>query len=313
MDKREGNVWRICVRNRNTYFVTTAIAIFIAIVFSLSIPNTFISQEVLIVESSAPMNLLVGADQFTQAILGKSQTSPIANDPFAYKKVFHSGQVIDYVKKTMVKDSNGKSETLEQHLKKNYKSAWWDKLWGTKVIDDIITDRLKYEIKLKTKVIVVQYEDEDKNVSSQITNALVSILNNYFTDLNLRRNQPDMDYYRARRIEAGQVYKESMEKYSAYQDSHMGTDSHSEQTQMEFLRNDMNSKYNEYSEASVMYKRAEMFTRQQQLVSTRIQTSQTFSSKGAAMWMASISVSLFLAIIGTSWYILLKAKYGKNR
>ena len=274
MDKREGNVWRICVRNRNTYLVTTAIAIFIAIVFSLSIPNTFISQEVLIVESSAPMNLLVGADQFTQAILGKSQTSPIANDPFAYKKVFHSGQVIDYVKKTMVKDSNDKIET---------------------------------------KVIVVQYEDEDKNVSSPITNALVSILNNYFTDLNLRRNQPDMDYYRARRIEAGQAYKESMEKYSAYQDSHMGTDSHSEQTQMEFLRNDMNSKYNEYSEASVMYKRAEMFTRQQQLVSTRIQTSQTFSSKGAAMWMASISVSLFLAIIGTSWYILLKAKYGKNR
>ena len=313
MEGNNKSVWEICVSNKNTYFITIIIAMLIAIVFSISKPNTFISQEVLIVESSAPMNLLIGADQYAQAILEKSQTSPIANDPFAYKNVFHSSQIINSIKKTVVKDSNGNSKTLEQHLKENYKSAWWEKMFEKKEIDEIITNRLKYEIKLKTKVIVVQYEDEDKNVSSQITNALVSILNKYFTDLNLRRNQPDMEYYKERRKETGLAYKESAKKYSDYQDSHMGTNLNSEQTQMQFLKNEMNNKFEEYSKACVMYKRAEMFTHQQQLVSTRIKTSQTFTSKNGAMWMANISVSLFLAIIATSWYILLKAKYGKNR
>lgn len=313
MEGNDRSVWKICVSNKNTYFITMTIAMIIAIVLSISKPNTYISQEVLIVESSAPMNLLIGADQYAQAILEKSQTSPIANDAFAYKNVFHSSQIINSIKKTIVKDSNGKSKTLEQHLKENYKRAWWDKMFEKKVTDEIITDRLKYEIKLKTKVIVVQYEDEDKNVSSQITNAMTSILNQYFTDLNLRRNQPDMEYYKERRKETGLTYKESADKYSAYHDSHMGTSLHSEQTHLEFLRNDMNNKYEEYSKACVMYKRAEMFTHQQQLVSTRIKTSQTYTSKNGAMWMANISVSLFLAIIGTSWYILLKTKYGKNR
>ena len=313
MDGGNVSVWKICASKKYTYLVTTTIAVLIAIVFNISLPNTFVSQEVLIVESSSPMNLLVGADMYAQELMKKDHTSPVATNSFAYKNVFHSSIMINSIKNKKVKESSGKTVTMEQHIKENYKGAWWEPLFGEKNTDDIIRDRLRYEIKLKPVIIIVQYEDEDEKVSSQVTNALTSMLNDYFKDLNMQRIQPDLDYYKKRRQELGLAYKESSKKYSDYNDSHYGTELQSEQSQLEFLRNEMNSKYEEYSKACIMYKRAEMYTQQLQSVSTRIKTSQTFTSKSTMTWVASIAVALFLAIIITSWYVLLKAKYGKNR
>lgn len=313
MDGGNVSVWKICANKRVTYLVTTTIAVLIAIVFNISLPNTFVSQEVLIVESSAPMNLLVGADMYAKELMKKKHTSPVANNSFAYKNVFHSNIMINSIKNKEVKETGGKTVTMERHLKENYKGAWWEPLFGDKNTDDIIRDRLRFEIKLKPVIIIVQYEDEDGNVSSQVTNALTSMLNDYFKDLNMQRIQPDLEYYKKRRQELGIAYKESARKYSDYYDSHLGAELQSEQSQLEFLRNDMNSKYEEYSKASIMYKRAEMYTQQLQSVSTRIKTSQTFTSKNTMTWVASIAVAIFLAIVITSWYVLLKAKYGNNR
>lgn len=313
MDGGNVSVWKICANKRVTYLVTTTIAVLIAIVFNISLPNTFVSQEVLIVESSAPMNLLVGADMYAKELMKKKHTSPVANNSFAYKNVFHSNIMINSIKNKEVKETGGKTVTMERHLRENYKGAWWEPLFGDKNTDDIIRDRLRFEIKLKPVIIIVQYEDEDGNVSSQVTNALTSMLNDYFKDLNMQRIQPDLEYYKKRRQELGIAYKESARKYSDYYDSHLGAELQSEQSQLEFLRNDMNSKYEEYSKASIMYKRAEMYTQQLQSVSTRIKTSQTFTSKNTMTWVASIAVAIFLAIVITSWYVLLKAKYGNNR
>ena len=313
MDGGNVSVWKICASKKYTYLVTTTIAVLIAIVFNISLPNTFVSQEVLIVESSSPMNLLVGADMYAQELMKKDHTSPVATNSFAYKNVFHSNIMINSIKNKKVKEASGKTVTMEQHIKENYKGAWWEPLFGEKNTDDIIRDRLRYEIKLKPVIIIVQYEDEDENVSSQVTNALTSMLNDYFKNLNMQRIQPDLEYYKKRRQELGLAYKESSKKYTDYQDSHFDTDLQSEQSQLEFLRNEMNSKYEEYSKACIMYKRAEMYTQQLQSVSTRIKTSQTFTSKNTMTWTASIAVALFLAVIMTSWYVLLKAKYGKNR
>lgn len=313
MDGGNVSVWKICANKRVTYLVTTTIAVLIAIVFNISLPNTFVSQEVLIVESSAPMNLLVGADMYAKELMKKKHTSPVANNSFAYKNVFHSNIMINSIKNKEVKETGGKTVTMEQHLRENYKGAWWEPLFGDKNTDDIIRDRLRFEIKLKPVIIIVQYEDEDGNVSSQVTNALTSMLNDYFKDLNMQRIQPDLEYYKKRRQELGITYKESARKYSDYYDSHLGAELQSEQSQLEFLRNDMNTKYEEYSKASIMYKRAEMYTQQLQSVSTRIKTSQTFTSKNTMTWVASIAVAIFLAVVITSWYVLLKAKYGNNR
>lgn len=306
------SIWKTFVGNKKTFFCAAAIALIVAAVVSISTPTTYKSQEMLAVEWAAPMNVLVGAKEYADDILSHKQTPPIANDPYSYTKILTSPQLVDTIKHAVVTESDGEVKTLEQHVSECYTYPWW--VNGSKhSVEDIIHRRLKNEIKLKTGLITVQYEDEDAAVSSAIASRMTTFLDGFFRQMNADRVKAEADYYRRQVSELKRAYEESERKYAAYYDSHLDVSTQSGQNELEYLRDESEKRYGEYSKACVMLKRAEMRQQQQLLVSSRLKTMPTFKSGGARAWVVNSAVALFYALLFVAWWVLLRERINEKR
>ena len=306
------SIWKTFVGNKKIFFCAAAIALIVAAVVSISTPITYKSQEMLAVEWSAPMNVLVGAKDYADDILSRDQTPSIANDPYTYTKILSSPQLVDTIKHAVVTESDGEVKTLGQHVRECYTYPWWEN--GSELsVEDIIRRRLKNEIKLKTGLITVQYEDEDTAVSSAIASRMTTFLDGYFRAMNAERVKDEADYYRRQAAELKRAYEESERKYAAYYDSHLDVNTQSGQNELEYLRDESEKRYAEYSKACVMLKRAEMRQQQQLLVSSRLKTLQTFKSGGVRAWMVNIAVALFYALLFAAWWVLLRERINERR
>ena len=312
MGRDTQSIWKTFVSNKNLFFCAAAIAIIVAAVVSISTPTTYKSQEMLAVEWASPMNVLVGANEYADDILSHDQTPSIATDAFTYTKILSSPQLVDSIKNAVVTESDGAVKTLEQHVRESYTCPWWEK-GGSLSVEDIIHRRLKNEIKLKTGLITVQYEDEDAAVSSAIASRMTTFLDGYFRAMNTDRVKAEADYYRRQADEQKRAYEESERRYAAYYDSHLDANTQSGQNELEYLRDESEKRYADYSKACVMLKRAEMRQQQQLLVSSRLKTLQTFKSGGLRTWAVNIAVALFYALLLVAWWVLIRERIRETR
>ena len=76
------SIWKTCLRRKNVFLLAAAIATVVAVVVSVSTPSVYKSRVMLAVEWSAPMNVLVGANEYADEILQHDQVPSIVNDPF---------------------------------------------------------------------------------------------------------------------------------------------------------------------------------------------------------------------------------------
>lgn len=299
------SIWKTCLRRKNVFLLAAAIATVVAVVVSVSTPSVYKSRVMLAVEWSAPMNVLVGANEYADEILQHDQVPSIVNDPFVYTKILKSQQLIDTIRNMSVTTSDGEVTLLGRHVEKCFKCPWWERA-VERSIDDIIRDRLKNEIKLKTGLIIVQYEDEDALVSSQVVSRMTAFLDDYFKTMNSERAEKDVAFYRQQQNQQRKAYEEALRKYSAFHDSHFDVSSRAVQNELEYLRDESEKRHAEYSKASVMLKRAEMRAQQQLLVAAELKTMPTYRTGGARMWIVNIVVALFYALLFSAWWVLLR-------
>lgn len=249
------------------------VAAIIGTLYAFSIPRTYQSQVMLAPEESenglnsnvSSLASMVGID------MGISSTDAIY--PEIYPDMMHSTKFLVSMFDIRVKSKNGKiNTTLSDYLEHYQKSSWffaplhWFKkhkdnkfekdkkvnpYWLTKTESEIATninDAITCLVDKKTNVITITAKAQDPLIASTITEAARQRLQQFITDYRTTKAKQDLQYVKQLCSEAKAQYVKARRKYGAYSDANQDLLLQSAKSTQEDLENDMQLKYNIYTQ-----------------------------------------------------------------
>ena len=276
--------WRLLSR-----FAATGMVIGIIVAFS--IPKQFSTNVILAPEFSAgSMGISSSLSDLASSFgvnLNSGNNSMDAIYPDLYPYIFESTDFVQSLYDVPVRLQKDATErSYLTHLKKDTRMPWWDypkvKLikWlsspeplasgasGGKP-DPYVMNRTQWEIynavsksisciiDKKTSVINISVTDQDPMVAAIIADTLQQRLQHYITNYRTAKARIDVEHYQELALQAKEDYDNAREKYVAYYDSHMEASLMAINSQVEDMENDVQLKYNIYTQSMTELKMAE--------------------------------------------------------
>lgn len=266
-------------------FVGGVLGVFIA----LCMPKFYKADVVLAPEFSSggvglSDNLADLASSFGVDIGGKSNVDAIYPD--LYPEIFTSTDFIMnlYDVPVRLKD-NDEERTYYDHLTHDLIMPFWDKpkLWLqqkmrpkevsiktkggkadtfkiTRKDYDIVTmigKSILCDVDKKTSVISIGVIDQDPLVAAIIADTLQQRLQHYITDYRTNKARIDVEHYRSLATKAKADYEKVRQQYISFSDANQDVILMSVKSKIEDLENDMQLRYNVYTQATAQFKMAE--------------------------------------------------------
>lgn len=260
----------------------------LGIIVAVNNPKTYTSEVILAPEiQSGGMadNISDMASKFGLDIGGKK--SPDAIYPEIYPVVVGSTEFIRNLFDVRVRIvGNDTVRTYIEHLTKDNKAPFWalwmlklsqkmnknDKLLkagaGTGEKDEFQMSKLDYDrceiiranvaclVDNKTSIITISCTDQDPLVAAILADTIQQRLQEYINKYKTKKSRNDVRYYKKLVGEALAGYKKAQAKYAAYADSNQDLTLQIYQSKVEELENDMQMKYNVYTQMMAQYQGA---------------------------------------------------------
>lgn len=266
-------IFRIAWADRLKLALYCLVAAIIGILFAFSIPRIYKSQIVLAPEETgnglnnniSSLASMVGID------MGISSTDAIY--PEIYPDMMHSTKFLVSMFDIRVKSQDGKiNTTLSDYIEHYQKSSWflaplrWFKkknknglikgkkvnpYWLTRAESDVaksIDADVTCFVDKKTNVITITAKAQDPLISSIIAEAASQRLQQFITNYRTTKAKQDLQYVKRLCIEAKTQYVKARRKYGAYSDANQDLLLQSAKSTQEDLENDMQLKYNIYTQ-----------------------------------------------------------------
>lgn len=172
-------------------------------------------------------------------------------------------------------------------------------------IINAIRGAIKCVIDAKTRIITIAVTDQDPQVASIIVNVIQKHLRDYIIEYRTKKANNDLTYYQKLLVESKEEYKKAQRKYSNFCDANMKIALQSIEAQRDELENEMQIKFNVYSQMSTQVEHAKAKVQEQTPAFTIIQQAAV-PNKASSMPRSLIVIiyTLFGGIIG-SFHILL--------
>jgi len=275
--------WRYLLR----YAIGGAVA---GLIVAFSIPRIFGSSVVLAPEFSSGSTGLSGslsdlASSFGVNI-GGNKTAMDALYPDLYPDIFESTEFIQSLYDVPVRLQKDNTErTYLTHLIRDAKIAWWNypKVWLSELMKPSeplpdkskskadpyamnrtqwnvykeVTSAISCEVDKKTSVITLSVTDQDPLVAAIIADTLQLYLQDYITNYRTRKARIDVDHYKELARQAKEDYEKVRRMYVTSSDADMEPTLMAVQARIEDLENDMQLKYNVYTQSMAQLKMAE--------------------------------------------------------
>lgn len=266
------------------FFVSAAIGIIVA----LNTPKTYNSEVLLAPELSSgglglSDNLADMASTFGIELGGKSSMDAIY--PELYPDIFAS---TDFIMKLFdvpvrLKD-NDTIRTYYTHITKEQKIPFWeypkgfitellkkddpgalgssdeDRFKISKRDDEVcgfIRKAILCTIDKKTSVITITVSDQDPLVAAIVADTLQSRLQAYITRYRTKKARTDFEYYNSLANEAKEKYIKAQREYASFSDANMEVGLESYRTKIDQLENEMQLKYNIYTQMTAQMQQAQ--------------------------------------------------------
>jgi uncharacterized protein involved in exopolysaccharide biosynthesis len=261
----------------------------IGIIVAFSIPKQYCSSVVLAPEfSSGTANLSSSLSELASSFgvnIGGANSSMDAIYPDLYPDIFASTEFIEslYDVPVRLKDDNT-SRTYLTHLLKDVRTPWWNypKIWlsqlikkpeplttGKGQIDPYAMNRTQWEVydcvsssinclvDKKTSVISISVSDQDPMVAAIMADTLQSRLQEYITNYRTCKARNDYEYYKKLSQVAKNDYEKARMKYAGMSDASTNIVMKSVELKLEDMENDMQLKFNVYTQSMTQLKLAE--------------------------------------------------------
>jgi uncharacterized protein involved in exopolysaccharide biosynthesis len=269
---------KVCAEKKLLVIFLSIFAI-VGIIYAINKPKEYTSSVILAPEVTS-MGMSQNISDLAGMVglnVGGNGNSVDAIYPEIYPDVFASTDFI--VKLFNVPVTLSKSnikKTYFQHLKTDIKTPFWDypKIWLlrlfskkvknnasktinpnclTKEQDNIcqtIRGNIGCQLNKGTSVITITVTDVDPQIAACIADTLQNRLQEYITLYRTKKARNDLMYARKLNEEAKVDYTRARQIYASYSDANTDVILQSYQSKIEDLENDMQLKFNNYSETS---------------------------------------------------------------
>ena len=109
----------------------------------------------------------------------------------------------------------------------------------------------------KTSIITISVTDHDPLVAAIVTDTIQHRLQSYINTYKTKKTRRDVDYYKRLRDESLRKYQKAQKDYATYADAHQDLNLQEYQSKEEDLENDMQLKYNTYTQMQAQYQNAQ--------------------------------------------------------
>lgn len=324
-----GRFWKLLVSNIRKFAIAWGIAAAWALMIGFSTPRTYMSEVKLAPESSqsalgglsslgSMMGIKVGNLENDDAIL-----------PTLYPDVLKSPDFLLEVLKVKVSTKDGKVKDVDYktYLTKHCKATWWavgmDRLMnlfkseetgtsitpsedgeGSRLIMLTPTDGrllkgleslIQCNVDKKTDVISIKVIDQDPLVAAILVDSISTRLQVFITNYRTKKARGEVRHLQSLYDKSYADYQKAQREYAAFVDAHTDVVLSRYKVKEEDLENEVQLKYNVYSQMAVQLKAAESKVMQRTPVYTTIQAAMVPYKHIAPKRMVLLFLYLILA------------------
>lgn len=329
-------IFRLLWGRRKLYIRTSFIGMLVGAVIAFSIPKSYESKVVLapeIVGGGSMSDNISDLASMVGVNLNMSGGQIDAIYPELYPQIINSTPFLTglFDVKVTAHDNSFSNITLFEYKQKHTKSPWWSlvpkligRLFKKKPANGIsklnlfkltqdqenVLEGLKQDIQCmvdkKTSIITITVSSQDPLVSATLANIVQSNLQQYVTNYRTKKARNDFEYTLKLQAQAKREYVQARQKYVSYADANEEVILQSFKSKQEELENDMQLKYNNYSQLSQQLQVTRAKIQERTPAFTQIQPASVPLKKSAPKRMTIILSFLILAIVITSSYIVAK-------
>lgn len=311
-----------------------AVFFVMGIVVALSRQKSYTSQVILAPEATS-MGMSQNLSDIAGAIgvdIGGGRSSVDAIYPDIYPDVFASSDFIIKLFDIPV-TVNGKQKTYYNHIIQDTKAPFWEypKYWilellakkepggkGNTVnprcltkqqsaVCDAIIGSIGCQINKTTNVITLSVTDTDPTVAACMADSIKSRLQEYITLYRTEKARQDLRYSKRINAEAKAEYEKAREAYSSYSDAYSNAVLMSYRSKIEGLENEMQLKFNNYSQTIQQVQKAEAKVQENTPAFTVIQNATVPLKASSTPRM--LTVIMFTAVgflFDAAWVLILR-------
>ena len=272
-----GKIYKDLLRHKRLYFIVLPIAFVLAAIYALSLPNFYNCTVKLSPEmsgSKASAGSLASLASSFGVNLGSSGVGTEALFPTLYPDLMNSVDFKTSLFPVKVKrEEDNKVFTYYDYLMNEQKVPWWSSamkglfsLFGSKKktgdakVDPFRLTKDQYDIAhsigrsincsvdKKTSVISIEVTAQDPLVAAMMADSVRNRLQAFITSYRTKKARNDLAYMEQLFGEAREQYVKARQQYAAFVDANQDVILQSYKSKEEDLENDMQLKYNAYTQ-----------------------------------------------------------------
>ena len=313
--------------NKRLFYKTLPIAFFLACIYIFSLPRFYVADTKLApeMENSLGKGSLSSIASSLGFDIGEMQTTD-AIKPLLYPDLMEDNGFITSLFKVKVKDKDGNiNTTYYNYLKNLQKKPWWSAIFSSdkketdlgsidaynlsKNDDDIVSDirnNITLHVNSKSGVISISVQDQDPLICKNMTDSIREKLQTYITDYRTNKARKDYDYYKKLTLDAKQEYEKTRQRYANMADASTHVALKSVELKMEDMENDMQLKFNAYTNLNNQLQAAKAKVQERTPAFTILKGAAVPIKPAGPKRMLFVAVIMLLAFLGTAIWIMRK-------
>ena len=312
---------------KRSFYKTLPIAFILSCVYIFSLPRYYTADTKLApeMENSLGKGSLSSIASSLGFDIGEIQTTD-AITPLLYPDLMEDNGFITSLFNVKVKSKDSNINTIYyNYLKYLQKKPWWLSIFSTekkendiKLIDaynlskkddeiaSTIRDKILLHVNSKSGVISIIVQDQDPLISKTMTDSVREKLQTYITNYRTNKARTDYEYYKKLTFNAKQEYEKVRRQYASMADASTNVSLRSVELRMEDLENDMQLKFNTYTNLNNQLQAAKAKVQERTPVFTILKGAAVPIKPSGPKRIIFVAVITLLTFIGTAIWIVRK-------
>lgn len=320
-------------QSKRIFLISLPVAFVLACIYTFSLPREYTTTTTMAPESSnGSQASTLSSIASTMGFNMQDMNGEDAISPLLYPDLMDDNGFVARMFKFRVRSSDNKVDTTYlAYLQKFQKHAWWQSFFGgihhalskkeppapkkkgfdpydlTKDQDGIvqaIRAHIEFAVDKKTGVISVTVSDQDPLICKTLADSVRNQLQTYITEYRTSKSRRDVAYYRKLAAQAKKTYEHARQVYGQYSDANTDVILESYKSKTEDLENDMQIKFNAYSQLQNQLNAAEAKLQERIPVFTIVQGAAVPVKPDKPKRMRFVAMVLFLVFLADTAYIL---------
>jgi len=323
---------QIFKEKKKTYLIVAAVSFLIGTIIAFSIPKSYTTKVMLAPESNSEggaLGSLAGLASSFGVNMNLANSVDAISTEF-YPNVINSTNFIVNLFNIPIETEDGKIKTtLVDYIQNHQKAPWWaavmkllqfgkkeDAGGGTKIdpyrltkaqteIVKALQGMITCNVDKETSIITIKFTAQDPLVSAQLVDSISNHLQQFITDYRTTKARNDLAYNEELFAEAKAQYVKAQRDYAQFSDANSELVLQSYKQREEALENEMQLRYNIYSQVSQQLQLAKAKVQEKTPVYAVIEPATVPVRKSAPRRMFIVLLFVFVGVFGyTAWNML---------